>query len=190
MPTINNASTPVQNINYGTLSPKNSQAADSQLDDSNKIVIEVTPGEDNVDSGDRSQNTAKISITTPNREAEIEVSREQVFNALEIKTKKNAIEQAATGSGGSSPVKTAAVLKSGILDEQNIQDIGYLKLKQNQIETYKTATQNNPYTGETSGQDNSSDSPSPLQQYADAKNAYRKQQFIFSKIDQDISEKI
>lgn len=169
-------------------------ANEDDNDDSKKIVIEVTPGDDNVDSGDRSQNTATISITTPNQERKLEVSREQVFTAVERQAKRNVIDNAVNGPGGSSnPVKSAVI--SNNLESENLEELAYLKVKTNQIETFTAATQNNSSSGSTDNSGNTTTAQdykdSPAYQLNDAKSAYLKQQFVFSTLDRlDISEEI
>ncbi len=190
MTTINNAAP----SSYHSSFQPTGQAANSQEkngDDSNKIVIEVTPGEDNVDSGDRSQNTAVISITTPNREKEVEVSREQVFNAVGFQVKKNAVGNVVNGSGnGKNPIASAIIADN--LDEASLEELAYLKLKTNQIETYARASGNNDTSSDSGNTTNAQDyKDSPAYQMSTAKNAYVKQKYIFSTLDRlDITDKI
>ncbi len=173
-------STPLQGNQYyspSAPSPKSGQG------DPDKIVIEIKAGEDNVSSGDKSQNIAQISITTPNRELTAEVSREQAFNAIERRTYQNMVKQAlGGGSSDNSLIKGALAVNSGKIDSENLAKLAYLNVKKDQIETYSNATQNSPYGSSTSGQQNSSSETSPLQQLNDAKNAHMKQEFVFSKI--------
>ncbi len=179
-------STPLQGNNYYSASTKALQTSPVPpiQDDQNKIVIEIKPGEDNVSSGDKSKNTAQISITTPNRELEAEVSREGVFNAVEKRTYRKMANQAlGGGQNNNSLIKGALAVKSGVVDKENLEELAYLTVKKDQIQTYSTATQNSPYgTTNTGQQASSTQTSSPLQQYNDAKNSYMKQQFVFSKI--------
>ena len=155
----------------------NTTQAQENPDDGKKIVIEITPGEDNVESGDRSKNTATVSITTPNNEFEAEISREQVFNAVEKRAYKNILAPAAGGNqSGNNKIKAAIALESGILDPVDVQNMAHAKIKKDQLATYTNASQG-------TGNSNSSDSLSPLQQMNQANNAYMKQQLIFSTID-------
>ena len=157
-------------------------APSSNDEDPKKVVIEITPGEENVSSGDLSGNTAQISITTPENELEFEVSREQVFNAVERRTYKNILQQ----PSGNRSLRNAALAQQ--LDDGDLASLAYLNVKQSQIDTYSQATQNNPYTG--SSQDSSSSTDS-VQKYNEAKNAYMKQVFVFSTIDRlGISERV
>ncbi len=174
---------PIQgNTNYST-PPKTGVSLNQ--DNEKKIVIEITPGDDNVTSGDRSKNTAQISITTPNNEFEAEVSREQVFNAVERRTYKNILQQ----PGDSPSIIKGALVAQSDLDSEDIATFAYLNVKQDQIETYSNATQNSPYNTETS-QSNDSSEPENWQKYNEAKNAYMKSLFIVSKANSlDFSEK-
>lgn len=169
-------STPLQGSNCYAPSTKALQPSPvpPSQDDQNKIVIEIKPGEDNVSSGDKSKNTAQISITTPNRELEAEVSREGVFNAVERRTYRKMANQALGGDqDNNSLIKRALAVKSGVVDKENLEELAYLKVKKDQIQTSSTQTS------------------SPLQQYNDAKNSYMKQQLVFSKIKGlDISESV
>lgn len=177
-------SPPVQGNAYYSPPPKTSTVLNQ--DTEKKIVIEITPGDDNVVSGDRSENTAQISITTPNNEFEAEVSREQFFNAVERRTYKNMLQQ----PGDSSSVIKGALVAQSDLDSQDIATFAYLNVKQDQIETYSNATQNSPYNTDTSQSDDSSETEN-WQKYNEAKNAYMKSLFVVSKTNSlNFSEKV
>jgi hypothetical protein len=178
-------SLPVQAYNY---TPQQTGERLNQ-DDGKKIVIEVKPGEDNVSSGDRSDNTATISITTPNRELEAQISREQLFNVVERRTKQKQIDQVlGSGSDERSLLKGAIAVESGDFESEDIAELKYLDIKQEQIETYSNATENDPYDTED---DDSSEPSYSGQQYYEAKSAYQKQQFVFDTLDRlGISEEV
>jgi hypothetical protein len=172
-------STPIRNI------PTNRPFTGAQNQgkaDSNKIVIEIKPGENNVSSGDKSKNTAQVTIQTPTNEFSAEISREQAVGALERRAIQKTI-QAATGgsSGNNAPLKKALLVNSGILEDDDLANLAYARQKQNQIDIYTQTTQNNQQN--TTPPDNSSQSQSGLQAYNDAKKAYAKQTFIFGTID-------
>ncbi|MCP3943019.1 MAG: hypothetical protein GY710_16240 [Desulfobacteraceae bacterium] len=175
--------TPLQGSSYYGASTKPPQPSQ---DDQNKIVIEIKPGEDNVSSGDKSQNTAQISITTPDKEMEVQVSREEAFNVVERRTELKMAEEVLGGTSNNNHLIAGALaVKSGAVDSEELEELAYLKVKEDQIQTYANAT------NDTQQQNNSSQTSSPLQQYNDAQNAYMKQQLVFSKIDQsNISEEV
>jgi len=172
-----NSSSPLNS--YGSYVAQTGQNA-SDRENSKKLVIEVSPGENNVDSGDRSNNTADIKITTPEREINLEVSREQVFNAVERRTYKNLV----TGgdNSGRSLLKAGIVAQSDV-DKQDMESLAYLKVKQQQIDVYSQATANSPYNGGESSQSGGSEQSTGAQQYVDAKNSLMKQSFISATID-------
>ena len=55
------------------------------------VTITLSPGADNVEHGDRSENSVDIAITTANSSAEFSVSREQVADSLQAKLLKNTL---------------------------------------------------------------------------------------------------
>lgn len=164
-----------------------------QVENPQKIVIEVTSGEKNVTSGDRSNNTAQISITTPNRESEFEISREHAFNALEIRAQKKILNQAIGQPSGNSPlVKRAAIAQSGVVENENLEELAYLKVKKDQVQIAQNVSASNSSGNINEGSSgNSSQTTPPLAQLNEAQDAYMKQQLVFSTIDRlDISQKI
>jgi hypothetical protein len=193
MSSINSVSTPIY-PSYST--PANSTVQTKPEESEQKgITIEITPGENNVDSGDRSQNTAVLSITTPENELQAEVTREEVFDAVERRHYKNIVDQAFGNDNNDNTLRKAAVVQnSEELDPYDIQQAAYLNVKQDQIDTYRTATENSIYNNDSSSSSSSSqnnDDLSAVQNYNEAKNAYMKQEFVFSTIDRvrkDISE--
>ena len=177
-------STPVSAYNpYSTAGNLNSAQAKEGGSDK-KLTIEITPGEGNVSSGDKSQNTAQISITTPDKELAFEVSREQVFNAVERRSLKKAVTQ--PGNQGLSPLAKAVALESGALDSPEARALATAKMAQDKIDTYSKATQQaNSIYGNDDSFDYSStdDSNNTVQKVNDAKNAYHKQELFFSTLD-------
>lgn len=63
------------------------------------VVIKIQPSEGNVETGDRSSNTAEVSITTPSREASRSVSREQAVDGLDRRVQRRVINQLNTNQG-------------------------------------------------------------------------------------------
>jgi hypothetical protein len=193
MSSINSVSTPIY-PSYST--PANSTVQTKPEESEQKgITIEITPGENNVDSGDRSQNTAVLSITTPENELQAEVTREGIFDVVERRNYNKLADQAfGNDDSGNTLRKAAVVQNSEELEPYDIQQAAYLKVKQDQIDTYRTATENSIYNDDSSSSSSSSqndDDSSGAQAYNEAKNAYMKQDFIFSTLDRirnDISE--
>lgn len=177
-------STPVSTYNpYSTTGGQNSAPAKEGESDK-KLTIEITPGEDNVSSGDKSQNKAQISITTPDKELEFEVSREQVFNAVERRSLKKAVTQ--PGDQGLSPLAKAAALESGALDSPEAQALATAKMTQDKVDTYSKATQQaNSIYGNNDSFDyySTGDSNTAVQKVNDARSAYYKQELFFSTLD-------
>jgi hypothetical protein len=189
MTTINSVS-PLTYPSYSSSATSSVQTAAQEND--KKITIEITPGEDNVDSGDRSQNTAVISVTTPENEFQAEVTREGVFDAVERRNDKKLADQAlGNDSDDRTLLKAAALQNSEELEPYDIQQAAYLNVKQDQIDTYRTATENSIYNNDSSSSSQDTNNTSGAQAYNEAKNAYMKQEFIFSTLDrvrEDISE--
>ncbi len=192
MTTINSASS----TTYPSYPTTTTSAVRTETEENEKkgITIEITPGENNVDSGDRSQNTAVISVTTPENELQAEVTREQVFDTVERRHYKKLADQAlGNDSSDRTLLKAAAVKNAEGLEASDIYQAAYLNVKQDQIDTYRTATENSIYNNDSSSSSSSqnNDDLSGAQAYNEAKNAYMKQEFVFSTLDrirQDISE--
>ncbi len=193
MTTINSVSTPT----YPSYPTPATSAVRTETEENEKkgITIEITPGENNVDSGDRSQNTAVISVTTPENEFQAEVTREQVFDTVERRHYKKLADQAlGNDNSDRTLLKATAVQNAEGLEPYDIYQAAYMNVKQDQIDTYRTATENSIYNNDSSSSSSSSqgtDDLSGVQAYNEAKNAYMKQDFIFSTLDRirkDFSE--
>ncbi len=156
------------------------------------IVVEISPGADNVSSGDRSQNSAQISISTPNKSIETEISRAQFFDSVERRAQKN-IAQAYSGQennvGGKRKYLAA---QSGALQNDSVEALATTRLKKNQASAYAASYQKassfyeNPST--TSATSSSNNSPSyqtnnALNAYNQAQQSAIKQELVFSTID-------
>lgn len=135
------------------------------------VVIEIKPTEGNVSQGDRSSNSATVSITTPNREASTEITREQFFNGVE----RRALQNSLTGTGGIA---------------QPDPELAALNFQKSLAQTYAASYTNslNPYNSTGS----SSYSPAPYSAapangaalYNQALDTYVKQTLFFSAADQ------
>jgi hypothetical protein len=160
-------------------------------DKTNSIVIEISPGANNVDSGDRSKNTAEISVTTPNKSSSTEISREQTVNAVERRIQKNALQQlGGSNNSFSNPLLVSAV-KSGAIDSEQLDGIGTALYQRRIAQTYINAYQTS-LSGLYSPATPNNNSLSPAGSSSgtgvnlanQAVNAYIKQTLFFSGIDQ------
>jgi hypothetical protein len=59
-------------------------------------------------------------------------------------------------------------------EKEDVANLVCLNVKQDQIDTYSQATQNNPSGASSDQNNNSNQASSPAQQYNEAKNAYYK----------------
>ncbi len=136
------------------------------------VIVEITPGADNVTSGDRSQNTAQITVTTPNNTYSGEVSRAQVVQRSAQKMQMEALG----ADGGGDAVRNAALLQNGALGNDTVAATVNGKMQQNMMDTYANAAQ------KSSG-DNGQEEQSTAQKYQQASNAYIKQELFFDKVE-------
>jgi len=156
MSTISNNLPSYQAINYNN----RAEAPENPDEGNKKIVIEITPGEDNVSSGDRSDNTVNISVSTPNREIEAEISRSQITDALYRRTYKNALG----GNDDSNMLAKAYVAENSDLESDDLAQMAYINHKKDLIDVYSQGTAH-------------------AHQYNQAKNAMNKHAFIAGTID-------
>jgi hypothetical protein len=117
--------------------------------DNNGVKIEITAGKNNVDSGDRSKNTAEVTITTPNKQTTLEVSREQAFNILDKSLTRNTLSQINSPSNNNNTIRKAAIsagINSGQLDQSDAVDVIESGLKfrsaQTAFNSYDNSTNN------------------------------------------------
>lgn len=153
------------------------------------ISIEIGAGEDNVSSGDRSNNTAELSVTTPNRQVSAEISREQVVNGLESRSQQQAISQltSANGRQGSNPLTRAALLSSDISGD-DLSDIATIRRQRQLLNTYVNATpQNNNTSLNNDASNNATSANKGGSLYNNAVDAYVKQTLFFSGLDKATS---
>ena len=76
------------------------------------LTLTITPGENNAEPGeDRSDNTALISVTAPNKQVDVEVSREQIADAAQRRAARRAIG-ILPDAGGVPPFAVAAITQS------------------------------------------------------------------------------
>jgi hypothetical protein len=111
------------NSQSNQLESKNSP--DSQVKEDQKgLTIKIVPGQNNVSSGDRSENTANITVSTSKNQLEFEVSREQAANTLERRLLKKSIEQLnPLPQSGNTSITKAAILAAASSDDSTRKDV-------------------------------------------------------------------
>ncbi len=82
------------------------------------LSLTITPSSDNVETGDKSKNTANINITTESKELSATVSREQAFDKLENNLLRKAIDLDKPG-----PVKSLLIAETISNSDADISDI-------------------------------------------------------------------
>ena len=171
------------NISASSLSVatrQTTQPAQTQNEPVKGVRIDITPGEDNVDTGDRSNNTLEVSVTTANREASTEITREQAANGLETRAQKRAAEQYLGSNQSLNPLTLRALQQSDV-DSGDISEIATLRRQKQLAETYLNASPNNTPSNTFTPSSPSSGSGSSL--YNQAVDAYIKQTLFFSAVD-------
>lgn len=165
--------------------------SNQQSESTSGVIIEIAPGSDNVKSGDRSKNTADISVTTPKASFSTEVSREQTINAVEKKIQKNTLQQLTGNNNGGANLLLVATLKSDAVDTQQLNGLGEAIYQNKLAKTYINAYQGNSistYTPSNSYNNsfNSSKSASNdgIGLANQAVDAYIKQTLFFSGVEQ------
>lgn len=141
------------------------------------VTLTITPGANNVSEGDRSQNTAKISLTTPNREITAEVTRENALSAAVRKAQLDAINP------GNDPdiIRTSLLLKNAGVEVDDLRELAGALYSRKQINQYIGAI---PGLSPISTNSNDSSSTTAAELYGQAQSSYIKQTLFFSKIDQ------
>ena len=111
---------PAENGNAPGSQPSNTEAPQAG------VVITISPGTDNVTSGDRSENTAQITVETPERSGSTEVAREDVMAGVEVRLQRRTLTQVTGGAPASSPLARAALsgaAQSGAIDPGAVTDL-------------------------------------------------------------------
>jgi len=104
--------------------------------------IEITAGEENVSSGDRSNNSVNVSITTPAREASTIITREQATNQLETRFQNQAINNVASINTGVNQFALSALQNSNA-DSGGLENFLTVRNQQRLAQTYLNATPTN-----------------------------------------------
>ena len=146
--------------------------------DSYSLVIE--PGENNVAEGDKSNNTATITLTTPKREASVEVSREQAFDFIALRAQRKALLSYLSPQPSGSPLVKLAVLNNADIEQGDVAPLAEELFKRKRLQTYADVV-----TGNTSNNQPGYSAPSTgVDIYNNAVDAYIKQTLFFSRADQ------
>lgn len=132
----------------------------------NGITLTISPSADNVSTGDRSQNSVVVTLTTPNQQVQTEVTREQVIDTYaqrnENRTNEQIIDNTVGGVGNNpNPLQQAIignVIDSGQLDRQTGVDLLATRLTYNAAQTALDAFNSST----TSGLNNSTDTQDPF----------------------------
>lgn len=144
-------------------------------DPGKKITLEVSPKEGNVESGDKSQNSAQVQLTTPSNEYSTELTREQAVSSVQFRMTQNALDRSGVVEGNnSSPIKKAALVESGALESDTAQNVVAGRQANAAIDTYQNVADNSIYNDD-------SDDESAQQKYSEASSAYIKQSLFFEK---------
>ncbi len=176
------ASTTVNNYTQYQTKPNSApkQAAESETDDK-RLVLEITPGEENESDGDRSQNTIQFNVQGPNNEFSAELSREQLIEGLDNRFTRQAVE-GAIGNGDNSQIAQAVALQNA--DEETAQALVEGRQAQSLVDTYTNTVER------VSEDSNTTASQNQDQQTADAINTYNeyqqqvvKQDIFFSRVE-------
>ncbi|MCG8688551.1 MAG: hypothetical protein MI892_27015 [Desulfobacterales bacterium] len=143
-----------------------------------KITVELTPGENNVDSGDRSENTVQLDVTTLNKAFSVEISREGLVARRHQKNTEKAMEKLSGKTNHPPAVSAYLAISSGNADSQNIEDAAMINLSKNKAQAYAMGAGNDSNAGDLDTEDETA--MMLVHEYNQAAANYRKQQFIFS----------
>lgn len=181
---MNQITSPIVN-NYSQYQAKpNSapkQATESETENK-RLVLEITPGEENDSSGDRSQNTIQFNVQAPNNEFSAELSREQLTERLNNRFTRQAVEGAIGNDNNSSPIAQDIALQSSAGDTAEAVIQG--RQTQNNFDIYTNAVEN------SEDKRTSSAPPQSREQAAEVINTYNgyqqqviKQDIFFSRVE-------
>ena len=142
------------------------------------LTVEITPNENNTDTGDRSQNSVDVVVTTPNAQRSAEVTREQAVNRLETRLLRNVV-----GGGNTiSPAQALLLSQADQLNTDGLEDIYNLRRQQALVSAYLGGSPNNSNSTPSIGL--SPNQPAgPQQLYNNALDAYIKQTIFFSTVE-------
>lgn len=141
-------------------------------DPAKKVSLEIAPNENNVSSGDKSQNSAQVQLTTPSDEFATELTRQEAVSSIQFRLTQNALDQSGVVNGtDSNPVRNAALIEAGALENETVQNLAEGQQANNLIDTYQSSAENALYNDQ--GAEESSQ-----QQFNQASEAYIKQSLL------------
>ncbi len=143
------------------------------------VTIELRRGDDNVTSGDRSQNTLEISVTTPNNRVSTEITREQGAQLVERRLQLNALESLAGGNSNDPNALAVAALRSGLVDSSDLTQVAIARNQQQLAQSYLEASTGNNTGGVQPGVP-AAPTTDPVQLANNAVDAYVRQTLFFS----------
>lgn len=149
---------------------------------SKSISLVVVPGEGNVDDGDKSKNTAQITLAAPKKEVSAEISREQAFDFVGLISQRKALlSYLSPQPSGSVPLKIAALKNSGI-EKGDAAPLAEELITRKQIQAYYNGVNTLIDNDKNSGSNNTAPS-NDVDLYNKAVDVYIKQTLFFSRLD-------
>ena len=140
----------------------------------NGVTIQVKPSDTNVKSGDRSNNSLEVSVTTEKTQVSTEVSREQALSGLERQLQKRVIDQATGGNSPNTSRLAARAIQNTEINPAKVNDLASVRNQKKLAETYlNVATDTNPSSNSVSSTDGAA-------LYNQAINSRIKQTLFFS----------
>ena len=158
----------------GLIQPYSQQAPSAP---SPGVSIEIRPGENNVDTGDRSQNTLEVEVTTANRQAATEVSREQILGFTENRLQQRALESVTGNPRSNATAVGILAVQSGAVSSSDINQVATAHNQQQAAQAYLDAASGSSAPGL---QANPGPSTDPVQLANTAVDAYVRQTLLFS----------
>ena len=174
--------TSVLNLGQGALLAANANDRSNSVKQSEPgVVIEITPSDENVLSGNRSQNSAEINVTSQNNEFSTEITREQFFNSLERRSYQNAYGSATSSSNLYQNPETASLAFQQSLSKTYATSYSYA----NNMYSYGYSTPS-PYSSssiyQSSYSSQSAYGANGVAMYNQAMNSYIQQSLFFSAV--------
>ncbi len=143
------------------------------------VNIAITPNENNVKTGDKSDNKATVAVTTPNKSGSVEIGREQAVNSYVRHTQINMLKDVSNINSGASPL-TLYALNNSDIDSSDISNLATVNSQKKMAETYVETTKQINNSQESSGPTN----PTEAQDlYKKASSAYIKHSLFFAGVD-------
>ena len=143
------------------------------------LTIEFRPGANNVNSGNRSDNTVEVTVTTPNRQATTEVSREQLIGYTENRLQQRALDSVAGDNTRDPALLGLAAVRSGAISSSDLNQVATARNQQQLAEAYLGAA-GGTNQGGYQAPSNQGPTTDPVQIANNAVDAYIRQTLFFS----------